>query len=124
MLIFLIFGIFLFPKFKAQDEIMIYPNKTIHWTRPCEKISINRKGYFCEEPQNTEMKYIIETPQTNSIGKLVKETKIAGCQHITGGCNLLLQLGDGTILFRETNMTKKDKIEIDLGRGHGHEVMF
>ena len=92
MLIFLIFGIFFFPKITAEDEIEIYRNKSIHWKIRCETEKETSTGYECVESKNTEMKYIVESPQNVSIGKLVKETKIEGCQHV-GGCNLILQLG-------------------------------
>ena len=91
MLLFIIFGIFFFPKINAEDEIIqIYPNKTIHWKRHCEPLSVVQE--VCVEAQNAKMKYIIDSPDTIAIGKLVKETKIEGCQHV-GGCTLILTLG-------------------------------
>ena len=92
MLIFGLFGIFFFPKINAQDEMKIDQNKNIHWKRHCEKVTNDAKGYSCLKAKNTEMKYIIDSPDTSAIGKLVKETKIEGCQNI-GGCNLILKLG-------------------------------
>ena len=91
MLILIIFGIFLFPKISAEDEIKIYQNKSIHWKRHCEVINQIDEGK-CSEAKNTGMEYIIDSPDTSEIGKLVKETKIEGCQHV-GGCTLILKLG-------------------------------
>ena len=94
MLIFIIFGTLFFPKINAQDEIKIYPNENIHWKRHCEKDEPNKRNKrVCLETKNTEMKYIIDSPDTSAIGKLVKETKIEGCQHVVGGCTLILKLG-------------------------------
>ena len=91
MLLFILFGIFFFPNINAEeeDEIKIYQNKSINWIRYCEKETVDG----CK---NTEMKYIIDSPHTSAIGKLVKKTKIEGCQHI-GGCGLVLQLGTVSI---------------------------
>ena len=93
MLIFVIFVIFVLSKTNA-DELKIYQNKNIHWKRHCEK-KINDKdvptGYSCEQPKNAEMKYMVDSPHTSAIGKLVKQTKIEGCKNI-GGCNLILKL--------------------------------
>ena len=91
MLIFGILGICFFPKIIAEDDIKIYQNKTIQWTRHCDKRSED-KPEICMEHKNTEMKYIIDSPDKSEIGKLVKETKIEGCQNI-GECTLILQLG-------------------------------
>ena len=88
MWIIFIFAIFSFPKIYAEDEIQIYPNKNINWKRHC----VSTTNKVCVEAKNTEMQYIIDSPDTSEIGKLVKETKIEGCQHV-GGCNLILTLG-------------------------------
>ena len=63
------------------------------------------------------MKYIIESPLTTTIGKLEKETKIKGCQHI--GCDIILRFGDGTVFHRERINKNIDKIVIDLGPEQG-----
>ena len=106
MLIFLMLGIFLFPKINA-DEIKIEENGSVHWIREWK-----------EEHQvavNTEMKYIIDSPLSTTIGRLEKETKLEGCQHI-GGCKIIMTFGDGVIFYEETIETSIDKIEIDLGK--------
>ena len=92
MLIFGIFGIFFFQNVNAQDDIKIYQNKTIHWTRHCDERKEDRPDICLTKRGNTEMKYMIDSPDKSAIGKLVKETKIEGCQNI-GGCDLILQLG-------------------------------
>ena len=85
--------------------------------KPYEVIRGNRTELVAE---NTEMKYIIESPLTTTIGKLEKETKIEGCQY--RDCNVILRFGDGTIFHRETINKTIDKIIIDLGSGQGQLV--
>ena len=106
MIIFLLLGILFFPSIIA-DEIKISENGSIHWIR-----------YW--EEGNTQMIYKIESPLTSAIGKLEKETKIEGCQHI-GGCNIILRFGDGTVFYEEKIDKNIDKIIIDLGLGQGQK---
>ena len=132
MAIFYLFLSFLFFPRIIADEIKIYENGSVHWIRdwemedvPIEKIiwdeNKNQTIYVKNGiknvlvAKNTEMKYIIDSPLTTTIGKLIKETKIEGCQQ--RGCNLTLRFGDGTILHSERIKKSIDKIKIDLGPG-------
>ena len=92
MLIFGILGICFFPKIIAEDEIKIYQNKSIHWKRHCDERSEDKPDICLTKRGNTEMKYLIDSPDKSEVGKLVKDTKIEGCQNI-GECTLILQLG-------------------------------
>ena len=92
MLIFGILGICFFPKIIAEDEIKIYQNKSIHWKRHCDERSEDKPNICLTKRGNTEMKYLIDSPDKSEVGKLVKDTKIEGCQNI-GECTLILQLG-------------------------------
>ena len=56
MLIFLIFGIFFFPKITA-DEIQIYQNGSVNWLRDWKEVVIENKLEL--EAVNSEMKYKI-----------------------------------------------------------------
>ena len=129
MLIFLLLGIFLPSKILA-DEIKIEENGGVLWIRDWKeevKHNIVQRRNKTEsydvllgnrrelEGVNTEMKYKINSPFTTSVGKLEKETKITGCQHI-GGCRIILRFGDGVIFHEEQILTSVDNIEIDLGK--------
>ena len=125
MLIFLILGIF-FPHKILADEIMIEENGGVHWIRDWEEVVKDnfitlsyKKVKFGNRTElkgvNTEMKYKINSPLTTSVGSLEKETKIEGCQHISG-CRIILRFGDGTIFHEEQILTSVDNIEIDLGK--------
>ena len=112
MLIFLIFGIFFFPKITA-DEIQINQDGSVHWLRDWKEVVIENKLEL--EAVNSEMKYKIYSPLSTKIGSLEKGTTIEGCQHI-GGCKIILRFGDGTIFHEEPIETGIYRIRIDLGR--------
>ena len=119
MLIFLIFGIFFFPKIIA-DEIKINENGSVHWLRDWQEEV--RKDKLELDAVNSEMKYKIDSPLSTTIGSLEKGTKLEGCEHI-GGCKIILRFGDGTIFHEEPIETRIEKIKIDLGRtGQGQIV--
>ena len=125
MLIFLILGILFFPRIIA-DEIKISEDGSVHWIRDSEvkKNDDHSETSYVNDwvAVNPEMKYIIESPLTTTIGKLEKETKIEGCQH--RGCNLILRFGDGTVFYSEIIDKSIDKIVIDLGPGQGRYELF
>ena len=125
MVNFLILGILFFPRIIA-DEIKIYEDGSVHWIRNSkeEKNDDHSETVYVKNDtekelvaENPEMKYIIKSPLTNTIGKLEKETKIEGCQY--RGCNIILQFGDGTEFYEENIDKSIDKISIDLGPGQG-----
>ena len=126
MLIFIIFGIFFFPRINAEkckiETINIYQNTIQRQIQTDRNNSIHWKR--CVKSENTEMEYLIDSPMTKSIGRLVKETKIYGCQDLIGGCNLILRFGDGRIFYNETIERDLPKIDIDLGTVNGHKTMF
>ena len=122
-------GILLFPRIIA-DEIKIYENGSVHWIRDgnIEDVAIWKKindtvsVYNGTEKvlvaKNTEMKYMIDSPLTTTIGRLIKETKIEGCQ--SNGCNIILRFANGTVFYEKRINKSIDKIIIDLGSGKGH----
>ena len=124
MVIFLILGILFFPRIIA-DEIKISEDGSVRWIRNSEGNQTDdhsETAYVNDTGKdlvavNPEMKYIIESPLTTTIGKLEKETKIEGCQY--RGCNLILRFGDGTVFHEESIDKSIDKIVIDLGPGQG-----
>ena len=128
MLKFLILGIFLFPKINA-DEIKINEDGSVNWIRDWKEKEIDARHWNDNEPVtekrlvavalNSEMKYKIASPLSTTIGRLEKETKIEGCQHI-GGCKIILTFGDGEIFYEQDIRTSKDKIRIDLGKALRH----
>jgi len=96
MLIFLILGIFLLPKLNA-DEIKINEDGSVHWIRDWKEEEIFRARHWNDKepvaektlvPVNSEMIYKVASPLSSTIGRLEKETKIEGCQHI-GGCKII-----------------------------------
>ena len=123
-------GILFFPRIIA-DEIKIYEDGSVYWIRDWDEEETNATTATVGEngtaiyvnngtkkdlvAKNTEMKYIIDSPLTTTIGKLIKETKIEGCQH--RGCNIILRFGNGTILHEGRINKSIDKITIDLGPG-------
>ena len=115
--IFFLFGIIFFPRIFA-DEIKIYENGSVYWIRDWketeEKINSTTTMKKLVEV-NTEMKYIIDSPFTATIGKLIKETNIEGCQYI--GCNITLRFGNGNVFHKKRIENSIDKIIIDLGSG-------
>ena len=120
MLKFLILGIFLFPKINA-DEIKINEDGSVHWIRDWKEEEIDDRHWNDKKTLvavNTEMIYKIDSPLSTTIGRLEKETKIEGCQHI-GGCEIILTFGDGEIFYQEYIRTSVDKIRIDLGKALG-----
>ena len=120
MLKFLILGIFLFPKINA-DEIKINEDGSVHWIRDWKEEEIDDRHWNDKKTLvavNTEMKYKIESPLSTTIGRLEKETKIEGCQHI-GGSEIILTFGGGEVFYQEHIRTSIDKIRIDLGKALG-----
>ena len=127
MVMFHLLGILFFPSIIA-DEMKIYENGSVHWIRDwtMEEKNVTLEGIggrFGGKNDttkelvgvNTEMKYIVDSPLKTTIGKLEKEIKIEGCQHI--GCNIILRFGDGTVFYKQGINKSNDKIIIDLGSG-------
>ena len=125
-----LFGILIFPRIIA-DEMKIYENGSVHWIRDWKEQETNSTlaeignridGNNTTTKEvvgvNTEMKYIIDSPLTTTIGKLIKETKIEGCQ--SNGCNIILRFANGTVFYEKRINKSIDKIIIDLGSGKGH----
>ena len=113
MVIFILLGLLFFPNIIA-DEIKISENGSVHWIRDSEvkKNDDHSDTSYVNDwvAVNPEMKYIIESPLTTTIGKLEKETKIEGCQY--RGCSIILRFGDGTVFHRERIDKNIDKIII------------
>ena len=97
MVIFLLLGVLFFPSIIA-DEIKIFENGSVHWIIDGKEKEvdalfddwINENKTVAKkngtkmvlEAENTELKYIIESPLTTTIGKLEKETKYLNYQDI------------------------------------------
>ena len=120
MAIFCIFKIFFLPSIIA-DEIKISENGSVHWIRNWKETREQSRNGVINQlvGVNTEMKYIVDSPLNATIGKLIKETKVDGCQR--EDCNIILRSGNGTVFYRKRINNSIDKIVIDLGTGQGHK---
>ena len=120
MVIFYLFGALFFSRIIA-DEMKIDENGTVHWIRNWKETREQSRNGVINQlvGVNTEMKYIVDSPLNATIGKLIKETKVDGCQR--EDCNIILRFGNGTVFYRKRITNSIDKIVIDLGTGQGHK---
>ena len=120
MVIFYLFGALFFSRIIA-DEMKINENGSVHWIRNWKETREQSRNGVINQlvGVNTEMKYIVDSPLNATIGKLIKETKVDGCQR--EDCNIILRSGNGTVFYRKRINNSIDKIVIDLGTGQGHK---
>ena len=120
MVIFYLFGALFFSRIIA-DEMKIDENGSVHWIRNWKETREQSRNGVINQlvGVNTEMKYIVDSPLNATIGILIKETKVDGCQR--EDCNIILRFGNGTVFYRKRINNSIDKIVIDLGKGQGHK---